>query len=71
VSSVGRRPEIYDGPDVEGSTAGPEEINGEPAAAEDRADVAWRLYLNASHAEVARLHPRQMVYQYLHIPPTG
>jgi hypothetical protein len=33
--------------------------------------VAGCLHLNASHAEVARLHPRQMVYEYLHIPPTG
>ena len=67
-SGVGRRPEVHDRPDVEWSAAGPEEIKGEPAAAEDRADVARRVHVNTSHTKVAGLHPCQVVYEYLQDP---
>jgi hypothetical protein len=33
--------------------------------------VARRVHIHACHAKVAWLHPRQMVYEYLHKPPTG
>jgi hypothetical protein len=62
VSGVGRRPEVHDGSDVEGSSTGTEEINSEPATAEDRADVARRVHINTSHAKVSGLHPCQVVY---------
>ena len=68
VSSIGRRPEVNNGPDVEGTAAGTEEIKGEPAAAEDRADVARRVHVNTSHTKVAGLHPCQVVYEYLQDP---
>ena len=68
VSSIGRRPEVNNGPDVEGTAAGTEEIKGEPAAAEYRTDVARRVHIHACHAKVAWLHPRQMVYEYLQDP---
>ena len=71
VSGVGRRPELHDGPEVERPAVGTEEIGGEPAAPEYRTDVAWRVDFYAGHAKVARLHPRQMVYEYPHVSPTG
>ena len=71
VSGVGRRSEFDDGPDIEGTAVGTEEIGGEPAAPEDRADVARCVHFHARHAEVARLHPCQVVYEYPHVPPTG
>jgi hypothetical protein len=64
VWGVGCGPEVNDRPHVEGSAAGAEEIDGEPAVAEDRPDVATRVYVHARHAEVARLHPCQVVYEY-------
>jgi hypothetical protein len=33
--------------------------------------VARSIHVDTSHTEVAWLHPRQVVYEYLHIPPTG
>jgi hypothetical protein len=67
-SGIGRRPEVHDGPDVEWSAAGTEEINGEPAAPQDRADVARRVHVHASYAKVAWLHSRKVVYEYLQDP---
>jgi len=64
MAGVSRRPEVHDGPDVEGAAVGTEEIGGEPVAPEDRADVAQRAHVHAGHAEVARLHPCQVVYEY-------
>ena len=71
VSGVGRLPEVYDGPDVEGAAIGTEEIGREPAVPEHGTDVARRIHVHASHAKVAWLHPCQMVYEYLHDASTG
>src|SRR5215207_7803582 len=64
MACAGRRPEVNDGPEVEGTAVGTEEIGGQPAAPEDGTDVVRRTHVHAGHAEVARLHPCQVVYEY-------
>jgi hypothetical protein len=68
VWGVGCRPEVDHGSNVEGPAAGTQEIYGEPAVAEDRTDVTRRVRFQAGDAEVAWLHPGQVVYVYLQDP---
>src|SRR5215210_6496440 len=64
MAGAGRRAEVNDRSEVEGAAVRTEEFGGEPAAPEDGTDVARRTYVHARHAEVAWLHPCQVVYEY-------
>src|SRR5688500_7521885 len=66
MAGVGRRTDVDDGTEVEGAAPGTQEARGEPAVPENGADVARGVHVYAGNAKVARLHPRQVVYEYLH-----